>query len=102
MLIRERPMRRGRIGAHTHDRALERMELLAQVAKFLALERASGSVVLRIEIDRHRLPMVIAQPARAAELIEDFDLQYCCRNPGAQFIARLRHWSQPAQSRACA
>ena len=66
MLFRERAMTLGRVGAHADDDAIQRFELFDTVAKFLALDRAAGRVVLRIEIDDDVVAVKILEPTNLA------------------------------------
>src|SRR5205814_2035160 len=55
--------------ADAEDDRLVGLELWQVVAKIAGLLRASGCVVLRIEVEDDRTPFVVAQPMRLAVLI---------------------------------
>ena len=91
VLFGERAMRFDRIDADADDRALERRELLVEVAKFLALDRASGRVVGRVEVDHEPVAAKFRQPALIAMLVAERNLRR-----RAQVVARAQSLSWTA------
>src|SRR5271156_18875 len=96
VLFGERAMGLHGIDADADEGALERRESLIEVAKFLALDRASRRVVGRVEVDHEAVAAKLRQPALVAMLVAKRDL-----GGRAQIIAGAQSLSGRHQSWPC-